>query len=361
MTPALVSFLLPRLLGTLVFALAGFALFLLLLNRWLMFAKDGRPKNIYTATAMAVLVGAAGIAGFLAGLSRWLVAPLVVLLAVAAGEVRRAILRRRYSGAPPVLAENLHHDLRRPLTTTDLAVLHYEIALPGWRGPDLTIAHLTDLHVHESLPRDYYVSAIARANAEQPDLVFITGDMVTKADNAAMLPDLLRLARGRLGVYAILGNHDYWADGPRVAAAVRESGVTLLGNGFRRLVLDDQQQIVISGCEAPWAPTRWRAPQLREGDHLLVLSHTADNIYHLNRAGAAAVFCGHYHGGQVRLPLLGPLIVPSIYGRRFDRGHFCVRGTHLFVSAGIGSGYPPMRVYCQPDILIVRIRGHNAQ
>jgi len=247
------------------------------------------------------------------------------------------------------------------VTTIDLAALYYEISLPGWRGPTLTIAHLSDLHVHGSLPYAYYVSAIERANAEQPDLFFVTGDMVTKAEDADTLPDLLRRARGRLGVYAILGNHDYWADGPRVAAAVRQSGVTLLHNGCQRLAVGDQQQIVICGCEDPWARPRWRAPQLHQGERLLVLSHTADNIYRLNKAGAAAVFCGHYHGGQARIPLLGPLIVPSIYGRRFDRGHFCVHGTHLFVSAGIGSGHPPVRIYCQPDILFVRICGENAK
>jgi len=358
---AIVTPLWPRFLSTLVFALAGAALFLLLLNRWLMLAKDGRPKNIYTASALVLLVGAAGAAGFMAGLSLWVLAPLLVLCAVAAGEVRRAMLRRQYRGAPPIAAENVSHDLRRPWTTTDLAVLHYQVSLPGWRGPELTIAHISDLHVHASLPRSYYVSAIERANREKPDLFFITGDMVTKAENADMLPDLLRRAQGRLGVYAILGNHDYWADGPRVAAAVRESGVTLLHNGCQRLAIDERQHIVICGCEDPWHATRWQPPERNDGDLLLVLAHTADNIYRLSRAGVSAAFAGHYHGGQARLPLLGPLIVPSVYGRRFDRGHFVIDGTHLFVSAGIGSGHPPVRIYCQPDILFVRIQGADAK
>jgi predicted MPP superfamily phosphohydrolase len=351
----------PRFLGTLIFALAGLALFLLLLNRWLMFARDGRPKNIYTGLVFAALVGSAGVVGFAAGLSPWILVPALVLCAVAAGEGRRALIRRRYRGSAPVSTENVNVGLRRPLTTTDLAVLRYEIAIPGWQGPDLTIAHLSDLHVHESLPGSYYRSVIARVNDAEPDLVFITGDFVTNASNAEMLPEILGGVRSSLGVYAILGNHDYWADGPRVAGAVREAGITLLHNGCQRLSAGGKQHIVLCGCEDPWNATRWQAPETRDGDMVLVLAHTADNVYRLSRAGVAAVFAGHYHGGQVRLPLLGPLIVPSVYGRRFDRGHFVVHGTHLFVSAGIGSGHPPLRIYCQPDIVFVRIKGGRGE
>ena len=96
----------------------------------------------------------------------------------------------------------------------------------------------------------------------------------------------------------------------------------------------------------------------------LVLSHTPDNIYRLSRSSADVVFSGHCHAGQIRLPILGPIIVPSIYGRRFNHGHFAVNGTHLFVASGIGTAYPPVRIYCQPDIFIVDIlpekQGPNA-
>ena len=92
---------------------------------------------------------------------------------------------------------------------------------------------------------------------------------------------------------------------------------------------------------------------------MLVLSHTADNIYALNRAGADAVFSGHYHAGQIRVPGLGSLVVPSMFGRRFDHGHFNVDGTHLFVTAGIGSA-PALRIYCKPDVYIVDISGIGA-
>jgi predicted MPP superfamily phosphohydrolase len=89
----------------------------------------------------------------------------------------------------------------------------------------------------------------------------------------------------------------------------------------------------------------------------LVLSHTPDNVYALAEQGATAVFAGHTHGGQMRVPWLGPLIVPSRYGRRFDRGHFDVEGTHLYVSAGVGADAPPLRLWCPPDLVVVDLVG----
>jgi uncharacterized protein len=90
---------------------------------------------------------------------------------------------------------------------------------------------------------------------------------------------------------------------------------------------------------------------------VLMLSHTPDNVYDLGDLGADAVFAGHTHGGQIRLPGLGALIVPSRYGRRFDRGHFVVDDTHLFVSAGIGADAPALRLWCPPEIVVVDFVG----
>lgn len=87
----------------------------------------------------------------------------------------------------------------------------------------------------------------------------------------------------------------------------------------------------------------------------IVLMHTPDNIYRLSEAGADLVFAGHFHAGQIRLPYLGSLVIPSTYGRRFDHGHFAVNGTQLFVTSGIGSTDPPFRFYCQPDIFFVDV------
>jgi len=335
---------------------AGACLYLVLLNRFLLQLKDRGHKrlNIY-GTFVVVLLGTAA-AGYLTGLSAWIAWPLVVLLVIGSGEIRRLTLRRRYRGTPPVERANHGISLGRPDTTTDLAMLHYEISVPAWTGGCLRIAHISDLHVADHLPLEYYRGALRRASEARPDVIFFSGDFVTQVKYAPLLAEILPAARAPLGVLAVLGNHDHWAGAGEVLAALRSAGVVVLGNGCLRLAAGGGD-VLVAGCESPWGVDHWHAPAVRPHELALALTHTPDNVYRLSQAGMSAVFAGHYHGGQIRLPVLGPLVVPSRYGRRFDHGHFIVEGTNLFVSAGVGAMSPPYSIYCQPDILIVNIRG----
>jgi uncharacterized protein len=114
---------------------------------------------------------------------------------------------------------------------------------------------------------------------------------------------------------------------------------------------------LVTGYDHPWGPRRAVIPFQWEGALHIVLSHNPDNIYRLSKWPADIVFSGHYHAGQIRLPILGSMVVPSVYGRRFDHGHFLVNGTHLFVASGIGAADPPLRIYCRPDMFVVEILG----
>ena len=88
-----------------------------------------------------------------------------------------------------------------------------------------------------------------------------------------------------------------------------------------------------------------------------MLSHTPDNIYRLSKSEVDVVFSGHYHGGQIRIPYLGAIVIPSIFGRRCDHGHFVIKETNLFVTGGVGTAFPSWRIYCQPDIFVIDIIG----
>jgi len=180
-----------------------------------------------------------------------------------------------------------------------------------------------------------------------------TGDFITKLDSLPKLRQILRPI-GKLANLAVLGNHDYWAGPEAVRSVVRDSGLRLLTDESVPLTIGGQK-LIVTGYDYPWG-TNARSLPSQDGDILhLVLSHTPDNIYRIAESAADIVFSGHYHAGQIRIPLFGPIIVPSVYGRRFDHGHFVVNGTHLFVASGIGAANPPVRIYCQPDIFIVDI------
>ena len=334
--------------------------YLFFLNRVLIQLRDARHKSWLIRGGGLVSLGIGAALGYLAAGTPWLLLPIAVLLITALGELQRWLIRRRCRGAAPVAVENAGVAWRKPNTTTDLALARYAVNVPSWRGPAFRIAHVSDLHLNSHLPKAYYERVMHRVADAQPDLIFFTGDFVTDPQYVNLLPGVLALARGRLGTFGVLGNHDYWADPAAVAATVGATGVTLLRDAAVRVPVGEGRHILIAGCESPWSsstppPIARPAP----GELALMLTHTPDNVYRLSRLGYTAIFAGHYHGGQIRIPRLGSLVVPSKYGRRFDHGHFVVNNTHLFVTAGVGSAEPPLRLWCQPDVFIVDVAGQN--
>jgi predicted MPP superfamily phosphohydrolase len=343
-----------RLAPLLLYCGAGLCLFLILLNRFLILRPDSRAKSPLIVLAFLLVAGGAAQFGLTYPHRPWVFIPIAFLGLIALGEGRRAVIRWRTAGTPSVDATPCQIRLTRPVTTVDLVCRRYEISWPKWRGPGFRIAHLTDLHVNPRIPFDLYEQALRTVEQHRPDLVFITGDFISKRDSLPALGQLLR-PLGARGTFAVLGNHDYWVDAEGVRAAVLASGITLLSNESVTLCLGEAP-VRISGLDSPWDRSRQSVPAAQPGQLHLVLSHTPDNIYRISRCGADCVFSGHYHAGQIRVPLVGPVVVPSVYGRRFDHGHFVVGGTHLFVASGVGAANPPFRVYCQPDVFIVDVR-----
>jgi uncharacterized protein len=337
---------------------AGLGLLLTTVNRILSYLHGRAVKMLVAVVGVIVLPLGFAWLGYAGGRAGQVTVALVAF-GLAIGELRRIMLRRAYRASPPVEQSGPAPALRRPITTTDLRLARYIVPLPQHNGASasagrrLRIALLSDLHVNDQLPDAYFQEVIRRASQVEPDLVFITGDFVSSPALAQRLPGLLAGLRSRLGIFAVLGNHDYWAGDAQVRQVVSEAGITILGNGWQRIQADGLGNLLLLGCEEPWSRDRWQAPPVQDGDLVLALSHTADHIYRLSKLGTIAMFCGHYHAGQFRLPYLGAPFVPSRYGRRFCHGHFQVNRTHLFVTAGIGAAEPALRLYCPPDIFIV--------
>ncbi len=242
----------------------------------------------------------------------------------------------------------------KAVTTTELSVQHFSIDVPNLEASRLRIVHVSDLHVTSSLPWSYYEEIHATVRGLAPDLIVMTGDYVSHADRIGLFARWLEtLQKTRFGAFATLGNHDYGTEAPEdVRGVLRNAGVHVIG-GSCKTVQADGASLRICGTDDPWGPTLDGVTIKSGGPPLIALTHSPDNIYALRDLGVTAVFAGHTHGGQIRLPGLGALLVPSRFGRRFDRGHFVVDGTHLFVSAGLGADAPPLRLWCPPQLLAV--------
>ncbi len=263
-------------------------------------------------------------------------------------------------GLPPLLA--LWAFVVEPAS---LEVNRHELTLPLWPpGQDgLVIALLSDLHVGSPFNGTGKLEKIvARVNQARPHVVLLAGDYMTSGVRGGELvppettASLLARIEAPLGVFAVLGNHDHWYDGPRVRRAFESAGIRVLqnesvrvqGKGFDfRLVgigdLWEEQPDVGAILEG-----------LPEEVPAIAFTHNPD-LFPVITDRVALTLAGHTHGGQVDFPLLGAPVVPSRFGERYARGHVVEDGRHLFVTSGLGTSILPVRFRVPPEIAILRI------
>jgi predicted MPP superfamily phosphohydrolase len=228
---------------------------------------------------------------------------------------------------------------------------------PEWDG--LTVLLVSDLHFVGTPSRAFFDRVFDRLAADPPpDLVCLAGDYVdTDTHHEWIVPTLGRL-RATEAKLAILGNHDKNHDPERVRAELAAAGYTVLGNGWREVTVRGVRCVAV-GHEGPWfapGPYLSAAPA---GPFRLCLSHTPDNFYWGRANGIDLMLCGHVHGGQIRVPVVGSIFVPSVYGRRFDDGVFESGGTAMVVSRGV-SGKEPLRFRCHPQVVRITLRSRPA-
>jgi len=340
------------LLRLLVAEAAAFGLWAVIVNHEIIEWRHEATKRVATVLLAFALATIAAVPLWLRWRGAWTRGAVVLALALLAGELRRAWLRYcdvvEDAGVPPI-------ELLHPITTLDLKLVHFEQRLPGLPVPHLRVVQLTDLHITEALPSDYYTRIERELAASKPDLLVMTGDYLSVLSRLPLLERWLSaLPRARYGNYAVLGNHEYWTDPARVSQALTRAGVVVLSGQCTLVPIPGSSGLRLCGTDAPWGPGL-SADTIAAGapgdSPLFVLAHSHENTDKVGPLGARVVFAGHTHGGQIRLPLIGAIIIPQ--GRRYDVGHFVVDGMHLWVSAGVGADEPPLRIYCPPELVEV--------
>jgi predicted MPP superfamily phosphohydrolase len=249
-----------------------------------------------------------------------------------------------------------------------LVVNRTEVALPGWpaRLSGLKLALLADLHVGSP---HWDVEALARlverTNQERPDLVLLAGDYQINeipggvwVDAEAIAARLAHL-QAPLGVFAVLGNHDWWNDGERTRRAFSAVGITVLEESSVEVV-HQGTPFAIVGLADQLTRSSNPAATFAKAKHLpsLLLVHEPDVFADFPGLGVtpSLTLAGHTHGGQVWLPLLGRRVVPSRFGERYAYGHVVENGRHLFVSSGVGTSIMPVRFFVPPEIALLTLR-----
>ncbi|HZW32782.1 MAG TPA: metallophosphoesterase [Isosphaeraceae bacterium] len=231
-----------------------------------------------------------------------------------------------------------------------LCLREWDVALPGLPDPldGLQIVQITDLHLAPCFDCRYFQRVLEACRGWDADLLVLTGDVVEHAEAIGWIEPLLRPLGARLGKFAILGNHDYQHPSWTILDQLNQAGFETLEGQWTGLEANGVT-IALGGTAAPWGPDvdpRAMPP----ADFRILLSHSPDRFYQAARWGIDLMFCGHNHGGQIRLPLVGAVFMPSVYSRRFDRGFFRRGKTLMYVSEGIAGRHPYRWGGCPPEI-----------
>lgn len=246
------------------------------------------------------------------------------------------------------------------ITSTTLHLPRLQPAFAGYR-----IVQLTDIHSDQVwMDKERLATIVALANEQKPDLIVITGDFVTSV--RSYTKDILSALQGlqaRDGVFGVLGNHDYWNDPDLVRQYIAQFGVKELNNQLTTLHRGDSSLHLVGmddlltnrhkHARSPWVyqdRLTTLVKQLPEQGAAILLIHEPDF------ADVAAAskridlqLSGHTHGGQVRMPLIGAIRVPT-FGKKYVAGLYQVGSMQHYTSRGLGMSPPLVRFDCRPEL-----------
>jgi hypothetical protein len=255
----------------------------------------------------------------------------------------------------------------------DLVTTSYRLSPPAWpKGQRLTITVIADLHAGgPNMGLDRVRQVVDTANGLGSDLTVVLGDyfathhfVTERVPHPVWAAELGRL-HAPLGVYSILGNHDWWYDIDGVRRALdkvhlpaMQNDVVLLGPRGRRFWLAGLGDQIAYRL----GPRKFKGvdnlpgtlAHIRTDDPVILLVHEPD-IFTEVPVRVALTIAGHTHGGQIRLPMVPPVWAPSGFGARFAYGHVVENDRHMIVSGGLGCSIVPLRLGVPPEIVHIEL------
>ncbi len=226
--------------------------------------------------------------------------------------------------------------------------------LDGYR-----IVHLSDLHIGALTPSWWGKRWIDRANAERPDAVAVTGDLVTSGVAFHQdIADLIGELRAKDGVFCAMGNHDYFGEGEPLISLIRERGPKVLRN--EGVVVErDGAQLYITAIDDTWtrrADVDLALAEQPKNVATVMLAHDPDKFPQIAKHGVDLVLSGHTHGGQIAMPFLARWINASKLAHHFHIGVYKDGDSTLYVHPGLGTTGPPIRLGVAPAVVVLTLR-----
>jgi predicted MPP superfamily phosphohydrolase len=230
------------------------------------------------------------------------------------------------------------------------------------RGLDgLSLVQISDLHAGRYAHATKIRQLVAMTNALQADIAVVTGDMFhDTTEEAQMCAQELAALHAPLGVYVIMGNHERRLPPEEGEEPFCRAGLTVLANAAHRIAVDGTSLWMVGMDDLT----------MRRGDLARSLDGVPDEackillVHEPDIADCAAQYpidlqlSGHTHGGQIRLPRIGPLLLPPL-GRKYPMGLYRVRDTWVYTNRGLGVNRPPVRLNCRPEITLFTLRAQR--
>jgi uncharacterized protein len=217
----------------------------------------------------------------------------------------------------------------------------------------LKLVHLTDIHHSKFVSFNDVFRMVELSNRQDPDVVLLTGDYITWSKKfIPPMAEALRNLKSRLGVYAVLGNHDIRVDADQVTQALEKAQVKVLRNASARIDLKGDS-LWVSGVDEYMYGQSDIALAMKDvprSQPRILLAHNPEILNEAASHQVDFVLAGHTHGGQIKIPYMRSLNIVTQPGREILEGFVRNGRTQMYISRGLGKVVVPVRILCPPEI-----------
>jgi uncharacterized protein len=279
---------------------------------------------------------------------------------------RKFITLAAAAGAGALAVDSTVFEPNRPrIVRQDITLLRWPERLEGF-----TIALLSDFHYDPYCSVHPLKAAIGMVNNLRPDLIALTGDFVSApwfssnskaASVAEPCAELLRQMSAPHGLWASLGNHDFFTDPAFVTGALRAAGIQVLVNQSIAIEANGARFWLggVNDLLGDRADLNATLQPIPPGEARILMAHEPDYADFVARHSVDLQLSGHTHGGQVRFPFVGALYLPDL-GKKYVAGLYRVGPLTLYTNRGLGTIQVPVRLNCPPEITLLTMRRPSA-